>query len=196
MIHTSPIPLSGIVPRPFVRTNYGSPLTARAMVGRALEARDIYVVQILKVEGILWLRLVGFDGEPGVAGGAAVFLLEAGVPGRRSRPRKRRKPAKGGRLGNLVGEVEGELSLPRPTRQITFSPRMIITRSRRLKWRRKRAATASITATAATAIIHRRVVIRGSRMAEPSGIQTGKGRYWITVCTSPLGRGLGGKFQL
>ena len=50
--------------------------------GRALrEARDIYVVQILKVEGILWLRRVGFDGEPGVAGGVAVFSFEAGMPG-------------------------------------------------------------------------------------------------------------------
>ena len=55
---------------------------------------------------------------------------------------------------------------------------------------------ASITATAAAAIIHRRVVIRGSRMVEPSGIQTGKGRYWITVCASPLGRVPTGKLQL
>jgi hypothetical protein len=56
--------------------------------------------------------------------------------------------------------------------------------------------TLGITATAATAIIHRRVVIRGSRMAEPSGIQTGKGRYWINVWASPLGRGPSGKLQL
>ena len=48
------------------------------MAGRALrEARDIYVVQILKIEGIHWLRRVGFDGEPGVAGDVAVFFLEA-----------------------------------------------------------------------------------------------------------------------
>src|SRR6516225_720887 len=60
--------------------NFGSPLTARAMAGRALEARDIYVVQILKTEGLLWLRRVGLDGEPGVTSGAPILLLETGVP--------------------------------------------------------------------------------------------------------------------
>jgi hypothetical protein len=100
------------------------------MAGRALrEARDIYVVQILKVEGILWLRRVGFDGEPGVAGGAAVFLLEAGVPGADLGLASGVSPPLGGRLGDPpVGEVEGELPEdPHPTRQITFPPRMIIT---------------------------------------------------------------------
>ena len=39
-------------------------------------------------------------------------------------------------------------------------------------------------ATTATRIIHRRVVIRGSRMARALAIGSDKGRYWITVCAS------------
>jgi hypothetical protein len=37
-------------------------------------------VQILKTEGLHWLRRVGLDGEPGVTSGAPILLLETGVP--------------------------------------------------------------------------------------------------------------------
>ena len=50
------------------------------MAGRALEAWDIYVVQILKTEGLRWLRRVGLDGKPGVTSSAQILLLETGVP--------------------------------------------------------------------------------------------------------------------
>jgi hypothetical protein len=50
------------------------------MACRALEARDIYVVQILKTEGLRWLRRVGLDGETVVTSGAPILLLETGAP--------------------------------------------------------------------------------------------------------------------
>ena len=59
-------------------TAYGSGKGGSGSTGG--QARDIYVVQILKIEGLHWLRRVGLDGEPGVTSGAPILLLETGVP--------------------------------------------------------------------------------------------------------------------
>ena len=72
------VPRPAILPRPPVRAT----MVHRLRLGqwRALEARDIYVVQILKTEGLRWLRRVGLDGKPGVTSGAPILLLKTGVP--------------------------------------------------------------------------------------------------------------------